>query len=438
MKKRQLFFYGWVIVATGIVVQALGYTTRYSFSVIFPALLDDFHWTRDVTAAMLSVNILAYGIVAPIAGGLVDRVGPRKTMLFGATLLASGLALSSWASEPWHFYLSYGVASAVGTCFIGAVPFASVLRNWFERKRGLAFSLGFLGAGITFSSYPVIAFLVDNVGWRNTFLVEAAAIVVITIPLIAFFVRYHPREKGLFPDGLEANERPLSTATDTLRTAEPAWAARDWTLARAMKTSRFWMLCLTSFCFLGLGEHIILAHHFVFAIDAGYSAIYASSVLLLVGIFFACGSLTGLISDWIGREATITLGTIAAISSIVALMLIGDTSQTWLLYYHAATFGFAIGIAIPTITATTIDLFQGPRVGVIIGFIWFSFAVGGAIGPWLAGFIFESFHSYQPASILAIAAFAIAGITIWLAAPRKVRPMPCFARMRAGRAKQED
>ena len=436
MDKHQLFFYGWIIVAVGIVIQSLGYATRYSFSVIFPALLDDFQWARDVTAIMLSVNLLVYGIVAPIAGGLVDRIGPRKTMLSGAMLLASGLALSAWASEPWHFYLSFGVMTAVGLCLMGTVPFASVLRNWFDRKRGLAFSLMFLGTGGAFVSYPAIAFMIDSAGWRNTFLLEAAAIVVITLPLIAIFVRYHPREKNLVPDGLEINEALSSSSNiDTLQITDPV--STDWTLTKAIKTSHFWMLCLTSFCLLGLGEHIVLAHHVAFAIDAGYSAIYASSVLALLGIFFTCGSLAGLTSDWFGREATITLGTIAAISSVVALMLIKDNSQPWLLYYHAAAFGFGIGISVPTIAASITDIFHGPKAGALIGLVWASFAMGGTIGPWLGGFIFESYHSYLPAFILAIASFAIAGVAIWLAAPRKVRPVSGYARMRAERAKQE-
>lgn len=157
MCKRQLLFYGWFIVATGMVITAMGYGARYSFSVIFPALLDDFQWSRDVTAAMLSVHLLIYGFVAPVARGLADKIEPRRTMVFGVMLLASGLALSGWASEPWHFYLSYGVLSGIGLCLAGAVPFTVIVGKWFERRRGLAFSLLFSGAGLTVAFYPVVA-----------------------------------------------------------------------------------------------------------------------------------------------------------------------------------------------------------------------------------------------------------------------------------------
>ena len=112
---------------------ALGYGARYSFSVIFPSLLEEFHWPRDTTAIMLSVHLLAYGFVAPLAGNMVDRLGPRKTMALGTILLSLGLALSSLGNTPWHFYLSFGVLSGAGLCLIGAVPFTTVLRNLFEK-----------------------------------------------------------------------------------------------------------------------------------------------------------------------------------------------------------------------------------------------------------------------------------------------------------------
>ncbi len=422
IKKDRFIFYGWYITVTGLISYALGYGARYSFSVIFPSLLEEFKWPRDTTAAMLSVHILVYGFIAPVAGFLVDRTGPRKTMVFGATLLSAGLAFSRWGSEPWHFYLSFGVLSGAGLCLMGAVPFTTVIRNWFERKRGLALSLMFLGSGGSFAIYPAIAWLTDRVGWRNTFLVESFIIAGVMIPLIILIVRYHPREKGLVRDGVE-EERKSSPAKlkKVMQITDPGWAAVDWTFSKAVRTSRFWLLALTTFSLWGVMEHILVAHHVAFAIDVGYSKIYASSVLSLFGILFAFGSLAGLVSDRIGRELTITIGTMIGISSIVVLMLIKDTSHPWMLYYYALSLGIGIGISAPTIAASVTDIFQGPKVGFILGFIWFGFAVGGAIGPWLGGWLFELSGNYWLAFVVAIALFSVACGAIWFAAPRKVR-----------------
>jgi len=432
MKKHKFIFHGWLIVAAGIVAYTLGYGSRYSFSVIFPSLLEEFQWPRDVTAAMLSVHLLAYGFVAPVAGDLVDRIGPRKTMTFGTVLLALGLALSGGGSKPWHFYLSFGVLSGAGLCLIGAVPFTTVIRNWFERKRGLALSLMFFGSGGAFACYPGIAFLINNVNWRNTFVIEAIIVAGFMLPLIILIVRYHPREKGLISDGvLEAQEGSPTPGKGTLQITDQAWAAIDWTFPEAARTGRFWLLCLSAFSLWGITEHIMVAHHVAFAIDLGYSQIYASSVLSLFGILFACGSLVGAVSDRIGREPTMTIGTIIGISGIVTLTLMKDTSRPWMLYYYATALGFGLGMTGPTIAASSTDIFQGPKVGAIIGFVWFGFAMGGAIGPWLAGWIFELTNSYLVAFIVAMALYAVACVAIWLAAPRKVRLVP--GRSRSGK-----
>ena len=431
MKKQGIIFHGWLIVAAGMVAHALGYGTRYSFSVIFPALLEEFQWPRDITAIMLSVHMLVYGLVAPVAGGLADRMGPRKTMALGTLLLALGLALSGRGSEPWHFYTSFGVLSGAGLCLIGSVPFTIVLKNWFERKRGVALSLMFFGTGGAFGCYPVVAFLINSLGWRHTFVIEAIVLAGIMLPLIILIIRYHPREKGLVSDGiLDATGESPTTEKEPMRIIDEAWTAIDWTLPKAAKTSRFWLLCLSTFSVWGIVMHIIVAHHVAFAIDLGYSQIYASSVLSLLGILFACGALAGVVSDRIGRESTMTIGTIIGISGISALTLMRDTSHPWMLYYYAIALGISLGVTSPTIVASITDIFQGPRVGTIIGSIWFSFAIGGSIGPWLGGWIFEFTDSYLVAFMVAIAMHAVACAAIWWAAPRKVRLVPVRSRPR--------
>ena len=425
MKKKQFLFYGWFIVGAGILSYAFGYGARYSFSVIFPSLLEDFQWPRDITAAMLSVHIFFYGLVAPVAGHLVDRMGPRKTMAFGGILLSLGLALSALGNKPWHFFLTFGVLTGSGLCLIGAVPFTSVLRNWFERRRGLALSLMFFGTGGSFACYPAIAFLVDTVNWRNTFLIEAIIIAGFLLPILVLTVRYHPREKGLYADGnLDDGENSRTDGTEMTQIVDEVWAAKDWRLPQAAKTGRFWLMCLCAFGIWGITQHIMVTHHIAFAMDMGYSKIYVSSVLSLFGVMFALGSLAGFMSDRIGRENTMTIGTIIGISGILVLSFIKDTSRPWMLYYYAVGLGFGTGMTGPTIAATATDIFQGPKVGAIIGFIWFSFAMGGTIGPWLGGWIFEFTDSYQAAFTVAMISYAVGCAAIWLASPRKIRLVP--------------
>ena len=431
MSKSNLIFYGWLIVAAGIVIKVLGYGSRYSFSVIFPSLLEDFHWPRDTTALMLSIHLLSYGLTAPIAGALVDRIGPRRTMGCGFLILALGLAVSRFATSPWHFYISFGIFTGSGLCLAGSVPLATIITNWFEKYRGTALSIMSFGDGSAHILYPAIAFLIATLGWRDTFLVQAAIIIIVCLPLVAMVIRYHPREKGLVRDGfIQAADSQQAKARETTKIVDAVWASTDWTLLKAMKTYRFWMLCLAAFSIWGVMQHVVVAHHIAFAEDVGYSRMHASAILSLFGVMYAFGSLSGIISDHIGRESGTTIATAIGVSGIAVLMFIKDTSQPWMFYYYAISAGFGIGMTLPLIQASLTDIFQGSRVGAVFGFVWFSFALGGAIGPWLGGWIFEFAGSYKLAFFISEGMFIVGCVAIWLAAPRCVRLVPGRAKAR--------
>jgi MFS family permease len=401
---------------------ALGYGSRYSFSVFFPFLLEDFKWPRDVTAAILSLNMLFYGFTAPLAGYLVDRFGPRKTMTLGTALMSLGLLLSSLGTKPWHFYLSFGVLAGFGLCLSAAVPFTTVLKNWFHRRRGLAYSFLFCGTGGAFASYPAIAWLIHKVGWRITFIIESAIVAGVLIPLFIFILRYHPQEKGLFQDGAKEDAKDSTVLQDENKEDPSPLNSEDrWTFPAVFTNLRFWLLALITFSLWGVMDHIVVAHHIAFATDVGYSKIYASSVISLLGLARIAGSLLSSISDRIGREPTLTIGTVVGISAIAVLTSIEDTTQPWRLYYYAMGMGFGIGMCTPAITASVADILQGPKVGWIIGLIWFSYAVGGAVGPWLAGWLFEASGNYTIAFSVAIVMYAIACVAMWIVAPRKCR-----------------
>ena len=172
----------------------------------------------------------------------------------------------------------------------------------------------------------------------------------------------------------------------------------------------------------------MVTHHVVYAEDLGFSETYASSVLSLFGIMFAIGSLGSLISDRIGREITVLIAGMACISGLLVFLFMNDTSQPWMLYYYAISVGFGFGLSCPTIIAAATDIFQGPKVGAALGFIWFTFAIGGAIGPWIGGWIFELTGQYLAAFILAIAMVMVACASIWIAGARKVRRVPGWRR----------
>jgi MFS family permease len=164
---------------------------------------------------------------------------------------------------------------------------------------------------------------------------------------------------------------------------------------------------------------MILAHQVKFAQDIGYSSTFAASILALFGIIMAIGQPSSMISDWIGREKTVIFAIILAIGAMVALISVEDTSQPWLWYVYAICFGYGTGLYATLTYVGAADIFYGRQFGTISGLMLTGLGVGGVIGPWLGGYIYDVSGSYTGAFILCMVCFGLAGGAYWIAAPRK-------------------
>ena len=171
---RRPFFYGWIIVGVAFVGMVLVYGIRHSFSIFFPSILEEFGWARGSTAIMLSLNLIVYGLLAPVAGGLSDRWRPRQVAAIGIIVIGLATAGSAFAQELWHFYLLFGVLIPVGMAFCGWPVLGPALANWFTHRRGLAIALGQMGGGLSFTYGFFVEFVISEVGWRGAFIVIAA------------------------------------------------------------------------------------------------------------------------------------------------------------------------------------------------------------------------------------------------------------------------
>ena len=409
--RKQPFFYGWYIVGVMIFAMMLVYGIRSSFSAFFPHVLDKFLWDRGVTAIMLSLNIFVYGLTAPLAGSLVDRWKPRVVVVIGISLLALSTASCYFANELWHFYLLFGVLAPIGTAFCGSPVLNPALINWFGKRRGLAVGIGQIGGGLSFAYIIIIEWVDSNWGWEYSFFVMAGLVIVVLLPLYLLFFYIRPEDKKMKAYG---STELLSGSIISRVTA----AGPEWTLGKACRTYQLWLLVFADFCYWGVGNYLVLGHQIRFAIDAGYSSLLASSVFALFGIISILGQVGAFISDIIGREKTVLIAVVLAMGGLIALMSVKDTSQPWLLYVYAICFGFGTGLFSPTIIVGAADIFHGKNIGAISALLLTGVGFGGAIGPWLGGYIFDVSGSYKIAFIVSGIAIALAGISFWVAAPR--------------------
>jgi MFS family permease len=418
--KSQGIYYGWIIVAVGLVSMAFWYGIRSSFSIFYVALLEDFPWSRGESAGVQSMSLITYTILAPLVGGLIDRFGPRRVIVPGILVLSSGLILCGSIETLTQFYIFYGVVAGAGITCIAIVSYSAILAHWFEKKRGLASGIAVSGMGLgTFLMVPLSQHFISLWGFQFSFVLLGILVVIVLLPLNGIFLRHKPQELGLYPDGLDV---PISSPNVEGRKENSInMKTFDWTLRRAIKTRRFWALVLFPF-FAFIGLFIVHVHNVKFLVDQGIDKMTAAYIYAMVGIVSTVFRIFwGWLSDRIWREITYSLGTICICLGIGSLLLMEITGQNALSYPFFIFFGMGWGVTAPLFMSIAADLFKGKGFGLIYGIVEGGIGVAGAIGAWSAGFIFDRTHSYQWAFIIGIIAVLISGLLSWVAAPRKVR-----------------
>jgi len=423
MKRKYSFFYGWVVLAVAFVAMTFAMGARNSFSAFYVVILDEFGWTRANTAGIFSVNVITYGIAAPFAGALVDRFGPKKILLIGTAILALAIMLCSIANTIYHFYFLFGVGGAIGSSLVGYPVNASILPHWFVRRRGMAFGIFTSGWGASFLLIPAVQFLIGTFGWRTSFILFGTFIGAVLFPLVALFSQHKPQDMGLLPDGdnyLGERETTSNKAQRKMRVNE-AWVKTNWTLKKAIETYQFWLIFFSFFLIFGFAENIVVVHQIALLKDVGFSSAFAALIVAFWGIMVIVGNFGSFISDKIGREKTFTLGCLISILGLFMLLLLETASHNLIAYLYAIFFGLGIGMNSPVLGAALADIFHSKNFGSINGFVVLGFGLGGIVGPWFGGFIFDTTRSYSLALIAAILATFLSFILLWIAAPRKIR-----------------
>lgn len=379
---------------------------RHSFGVFFPPILEEFGQNRASTAIMFSLNIVIFGLVSPVAGILADRWRPRIVMFIGLIIVGLATAACGFARELWHLYLLYGFVIPVSMAFCSWPILTPAIANWFSSKLGLAMGLGQMGGGLSFAYGMFAELLISQFGWRQAYFVLAGILLVVLLPLCLFFY-YRPEHKGL--KAYSSVELPAGDSKI------------DRTVGYAIRRYELWLLAFTHFLYWGVGIYLVLAHQVKFTEDVGYTATLAAAILAIYGISTAAGQISSFISDRIGREMTVAIAVVMSIIGLFALVSVKDTSQPWLLYVFGICFGYGSGLYSPTIFAGAADLFHGRHFGGISGILIAGMGMGGAIGPWLGGYIYDVSGSYKTAFILVMVCFGLACFTYFMAAPRKAK-----------------
>ena len=362
----------------------------------------EFGWTRAATSLAVSVNLVIYGVTAPFAAALMERVGIRQVAVAALALIAAGTGLTILMSQTWQLVLLWGVLVGLGTGATALVFGALVAQRWFTHRRGLV--IGILGAAWATGQLvflPVIARTIENNGWR--FASGAIAVVCIAlIPLVWFVIADRPADVGLRPFGAEGD---LTDAERDVNTTHSAWRAASTaltTLRDAARTRAFWLLAGTFFV-CGWTTNGIISTHFVPAMhDHGVSATTAASLLAIVGIFDLIGTIgSGWLTDRVDPRILLALYYGLRGVALLALPIILGPNIDPPLIVVMILFGLDWVATVPP-TAVLCGRIFGPERGpVVFGWVFASHMIGAAFAASVSGWMRDAMGDYASAWFLA-------------------------------------
>ena len=418
---RLPFYFGWLIVAIAFVTMAVSVSIRTGFSLLLPPLMDEFGWDRGLAAGAFSFGFLVSALIGPMVGRMMDRYGPRTVIQTGVVLMAAGLFVAPSIRVPWQLYATLGMLVGAGANLMSFTAQSLYLPNWFVRRRALAISIAFSGVGIgAVVLLPWLQTIIVGDGWRAACRAMGVLVLLVVAPL-NLIVRRRPQDVGLLPDGERRADGPGAATRATLQVVDPAWAAIEWTRARALRTARFWWICVAYFSAL-VAWYAVQVHQTKYLVEIGFTPMVAAWALGIVSVVGIPGQIGfGALSDRIGREWVWTVGCAGFAVCYLALIALEHSPSTELLYLMIVSqglFGYAMTSVMAPIVA---EIYEGPHYGSIFGMVTVALVGGGAAGPWIAGAIHDATGSYRPAFILAIACCVVSAAGVWIAAPRKVR-----------------
>jgi MFS family permease len=357
-------------------------------------------------------------MMSPFIGSWVDRYGVRWLMAGGALLAGMGFILLSQVTAFWQFLLIRWLLVTTGGAFISSMVVSVTIARWFVRKRGRAIAIATLGQGISKVGIPLLAAtLFIWLGWRHTWSVFGIMTIILVIFPAIVFMRRSPEEMGLYPDGIRAG--PSDVNESQRKMASPSRANVDtvWTRREIVRTSAFWLLCIT-FGMANVGIAGLNLHVFSHITDMGYPSFIAATVMSIIA-FTQLGStlVWGFLSErWEIRKTTMLMFTIQAIGLGLAISTRALLPICTGFFFYGAGLGGSLVLQ-EVIWAT---YYGRLSLGTVRGLAMLITLAFGAAGAPFFGFLFDATGSYLISFVLfALGLLGSALLSLLARAPRK-------------------
>ncbi len=397
IKKLHGIFYGWWIVAASFMLFTfVGGTAFYGFTAFFNPIVTEMGWTSAQTSLAFSLRSVEGGVIQPILGFLIDRLGTRKCIFTGILVTGGALLLMSRTHSLPFFYGTFGILAIGSTAAIGIAQYTAIA-NWFKRRRSLA--MGILSAGFGFAGVmtSILTFLIHTYNWRNAMVIAGIGILAIGIPL-SLLVRHRPEQYGYLPDGDKPRDRvSLPTDSEEVKEKHDTPAEKEFSVKQSLRTRTFWLLLLFTF-FTGFSTSAIIVHEMPALISVGISENLAA--LTMLGI--TASSLIGRLGfSWLGDVYDKRrLLAIACALQTVGVFIFANIHSPWMIIPFIFTYGPGYGAPIPLLAVIQADYFGIKAFASLRGLFAIGYTIPGIIAPFLAGYIYDVRGSYYLAFVL--------------------------------------
>jgi MFS family permease len=397
MTNRSIF-YGWWVVAAFSVTTFISTGVRHAVGPFLKPIVEDLGLDRASFSIVIALSLFLYGAFMPLAGMALDRFSVRAVTSVGTVLLVVSLVLTAMVRNFWEFAAVYGVLVPLGLAGTGPVIASGVVARWFSKRRGTALSV--LGsASMTGMSLlvPAVTWLILTTGWRTTYMLIAAGVLALVLPLCLLVLRDSPESVGLMADG------------GALKPGTSAAPVERVTAGEALRTLAFWQLA-GSFFTCGFSMSLLSAHGIPMLTDHGYSPMFASWALgVLGGSAIGFTVMLGALSDRLGRRPVLATIYAGRIFIFAGLFLIRDNPVAILAV--AVLGGITMAGTGSMTSALTADIYGRFSVSSVFGLIFLVHQTGSALGSALAGVLFETTGGYGAAYVLACLFLAGAAVT---------------------------
>jgi MFS family permease len=420
LKPQGGIYYGWIIVAGLMVVGAVSTGMGgVNLGLFIKPMRDELDIGTSIFGWAQTARIIGFAASGWLIGRLIDKHGARLLLALAGVLAGGAMFALANVQAGWQIVIVFFVVGATGIQGGGGSLFMSVpLSNWFMRKRGKAMSVAFIGMPIgIFIFSPLSQLLIDEVGWRDTWLILGVGAAVAIVLVALLIVRRRPQDMGLYIDGVE----PIpQAATSPAAGHAPAFVDTvSWTRQEALRSTTFWRLTAVDGLRMLAMSSVGIFRVPYFIDDKGFDASIVAWSLSAEAIFAVLVSLP---TGWaVDRYQPRYVAAVSTLLMVAGFLLTMTASSIVMVFVATSVFGLGVASFIICQNAVWPAYFGHAHIGSIRGFATPLMLVFSAIGAPLTGIVRDATGSYQPAWIAGTIGLVIATLLL-LITPKPVKP----------------